>query len=113
MTKGYLFRGKPTSFEEAFPDIEEIKIEGTEGDIAQNNKILLNKDTWGISCSNPLCEDKGYGVKLGDFIFEMYRNRETSKEGIVSCGGYEKMGGKNRRDCLNHLSIKIEIKYKD
>ena len=112
MTKGYLFRGKPVSFEEAFPNIEEIKIEGTEGDIAQTNKILLNKNSLGISCSNPLCEDKGYSVKLGDFISEMYHKKETHKEGIVSCGGYENMGRGQKRDCLNHLSIKVEIKYK-
>ncbi len=68
-------------------NIEEIKIEGTEGDIAQKHKILLNKNTWAISCSNSLCEDKGYSVKLGDFIFEIYGNKETSKEGIISCGG--------------------------
>jgi len=48
MAKGYLFRGKPVSFEEAFLDIEEIKIEGTEGDVMQGNKILLNKNNWGF-----------------------------------------------------------------
>ena len=112
MTKGYLFRGKSVSFEEAFPDIEEIKIEGTEGDIAQKHNILLNKDNWGISCSNSLCKDKGYSVKLGDFISEMYRNQETSKEGIISCGGYESMGRGKTRRCLNHLKVKVEIKYK-
>lgn len=113
MTKGYFFRGEPVSFEEAFPDIEEIKIEGTEGDIAQKHKILLNKNTWGISCSNPLCKDKGYSVKLGDFISEMYKNKETSKEGIISCEGYESMGRGQTRRCLNHMNIKVEIKYKN
>lgn len=112
MAKGYFFRGNSVSFEEAFPEIEEIKIEGTEGDIAQKNKILLNKDTWGISCSNSLCKDKGYSVKLGDFISEMYHKKETSKEGIISCGGYENMGGGQTRRCLNHLTINVEIKYK-
>ncbi|MBS3073349.1 hypothetical protein J4465_00945 [Candidatus Pacearchaeota archaeon] len=112
MTKGYFFRGNPVSFEEAFPEIEEIKIEGTEGDIAQRNKLSLNKKTWGISCSNPLCKDKGYGVKLGDFISEMYHKKETSKEKIISCGGYESMGRGQTRRCLNHLSIRVEIKYK-
>src|SRR3989338_2041666 len=99
MAKGYLFRGKPISFEEAFPDIEEIKIEGTEGDVMQENKILLNKSNWGISCSNPLCEDKGYNIPLGDFISEMYRKKETSKDSIISCGGYENMGRKQTRRC--------------
>jgi len=112
MTKKYLFRGEPVSFEEAFPEIEEIKIEGTEGDIAQKNNISLSKNNWGISCSNPLCKDKGYSVELGDFISEIYRNKETSKESIISCKGHENMGRGQTRRCLNHLNIKIEIKYK-
>jgi len=112
MTKGYFFRGSPVSFEEAFPDIEEIKIEGTEGDIAQKHKISLNKDNLGISCSNSLCRDGGYGIELGDFISEMYRNRETSKEGIISCKGHENMGRGQTRRCLNHMHIKVKIKYK-
>lgn len=106
------FRGKAMSFDEAFPEIKEITVKGTEGDIAQKNHILLNKNTLGISCSNSLCENGGY-PQLGDIIYEMYRKRETSKEGIIiSCKGHENMGRRQIRRCLNYLSIKIEIKYK-
>lgn len=118
MTKGYLFRGEPVSFEEAFPDIEEIKIEGTEGDLGSGGmsggKFSLNKENINHlpSCSNPLCKDKGYGVKFGDFISEMYKNKETSKEGIISCGGYESMGRGQTRGCCNQMNIKVKIKYK-
>ena len=50
MTKGYFFRGKPVSFEEAFPEIEDIKVEGTEGTLgsgfASGSKININKDNF-------------------------------------------------------------------
>ncbi len=112
MEKRYLFRGEPVSFEEAFPEIEEIKITGTEGDVGQKRNISAGKNNWGVSCSNPLCKDKGYNVKLGDFISEMYRNKETSKKGLISCGGYESMGRHNTRRCIYFLNVEIEIKYK-
>ena len=112
MADGYFFRGKSVSFEEAFPDIKELNIEGTEGDVAQHKKIFLNKDNLAISCSNPLCEDKVYNIKLGDLIAEMYRNKETLRKEIISCGGYENMGQGQKRRCLNHLNVKLEIKYK-
>jgi len=106
------FAGKPVSFEEAFPEIKEIKIEGTEGDVAQRNRVLLTKNNLSISCSNSSCKNKGYDLKLGDFISEMYRNKETSKEGIISCGGYKSIGRGQTRRCCNHMNIKVDIKYK-
>ncbi len=113
MTKGYLFRGNPVSFEEAFPEIEELKIEGTEGDIMQGRKIFMNQSNFGISCSNPLCKDGGYSPELQDVISLMNGNKETSKEGIIiSCKGHENMGRHHTRRCMNHMHILIEIKYK-
>ncbi len=106
------FRGNPVSFEDAFPEIEEIKIEGTEGDVAQKHKIVLNKKSLGISCSNSLCEKGGYQSELGNLISEMYRKKEVFKEDIVSCKGHENMGRGQTRRCLNHLCIKANITYK-
>jgi len=42
----------------------------------------------------------------------MYGKKETSKDGIISCGGYENMGRGQKRDCLNHMNINVKIKYK-
>lgn len=111
MTEKYLFRGESVSFEETFPEIEDIEIKGTEGDIAQNRNISLGKNL-SISCSNPICKKGGYHPKLGDFIMDMYRNKEVSKDGLISCKGYENMGRGNTRSCLNHTHIKVNVKYK-
>lgn len=112
MAGDYLFRGNPISFEEAFPEIGEIKIEGTEGDIMQGNKILMNKANFGIRCSNSLCNEGGYEPELQNVISLMNRNKETSKEEIIMCKGHENMGRSHSRRCMNNMSIKIEIKYK-
>jgi hypothetical protein len=99
--------GKRVSFEDRFPDIENIKLNIGEG------KNTLGKEDIGISipCGNPTCEGKGFNID--NFISMMYFKRETSKEEIIKCDGYEKMGGKNRRDCINYLKVKCEIKYKN
>lgn len=109
--------GKPVSFEEAFPKIEEINIEGTEGDLgsglSSGGKISLNKKNFGkINCSNSLCNKGGYEFEIGNLISEMQNKRETSREKTISCKGYENMGGRQTRRCMNGLSIKITIKYK-
>jgi len=116
MTKGYYFRGESISFEEAFPEIEDIKVEGTEGDLGSGfvsgKKVNLNKENIGeIGCSSFVCEEGEYA--LGDFISEMYNKKETFKEKIIMCKGHEKMGSGNpTRRCLNGLNIKVKIKYK-
>jgi hypothetical protein len=45
-------------------------------------------------------------------ISEMYNKREISKEKTISCKGYENMGRGQTRSCMNGLSVKIEITYK-
>ena len=116
MTEKYFFRGNPVSFEEAFPNIEEIKIEGTEGSLgsgfSSGGKRVLNKKNLGglEPCSNSVCEKGGY--QLGDFISEMYHKKKTSKEDTIMCKGHENMGRDQSRECLNGFSVKIEIKYK-
>jgi len=109
------FRGKPVSFDEAFPDIQEINIEATEGSLGSGlseHKIVLNKATLnGVeSCSNRICEKGGY--ELGDFISDMYHKKETYKDGIILCKGHENMGRRQSRRCLNAFHLKVEIKYK-
>ena len=98
--------GKRVSFEERFPNIEDIKLSIGEG------KNTLKKGDIGIHipCDNPVCEGKGFNID--NFIAIMYFKKETHKEDIIKCEGYEKMGGKNRRDCVSYLKIKCDIKYK-
>ena len=73
----------------------------------------MNKSNFGMSCSNPLCKEGGYGPELQDVISSMYRNKETSKGGvIISCRGHENMGRHQTKRCSNYMHIKVEIKYK-
>jgi len=109
------FAGKSVSFEEAFPEIEEIKIEATEGSLGSGfseRKIVLSSENLSEiePCSNRTCEKGGYD--LGDFISTIVYKKDTSKSGVISCSGYEKMGVKDKRKCLNGLSVKVEIRYK-
>jgi len=106
MPVAVFINGKRTSFEERFPEIEEIKL------YLGESKNPLAKEDIGIHipCDNPVCEGKGFNIDT--FIAMMYFKKETSKEELIKCMGYEKMGGRNRRDCLSHLKIKCEIKYK-
>ncbi len=75
-------------------------------------KWVIGKEDIGIylPCGNPMCEGKGFNID--NFVSMMYFKKETSKEATLKCEGYEKMGGRNRKDCINYLKIKGEIKYK-
>lgn len=116
MTGGYFFRGNHIRFEEAFPDIENIKIEATErnlgSDFSSGRKMTLDKENFsGIEpCGNRLCKKGGHNI--GDFISEMYNKKETSKENTIMCGGHENMGRWKTRRCMNVLKVKADIKYK-
>lgn len=116
MTEQPFFAGKPTTFEEAFPEIEEIEIRGTEGSLGSADKIefSLNKDNINHfpSCSNRLCKNGGYLYKFNNLIAEMYHKKETSKEKLIVCKGHENMGRGQTRTCCNSINLKIKIKYK-
>ena len=109
------FAGKPVSFEEAFPDIKEITIDATEGCLgsgfSSGRKMTLTKETLSAiePCSNSCCKNGGHN--LGSFISEMYHKKESSKEDTIMCNGYERMGRKATRRCLNGLKVKVNIKY--
>lgn len=113
----YAFAEK-TTFEKAFPSIDDINIEVSEdgdGVSEWRSNRYYNKISAGefINCSNSLCYNGGF--RLGDIIRHMVRNKLTEYETTKSCQGYEgsPKGRKRYGKCYNSFDVKIKIKYKE
>jgi hypothetical protein len=114
----FLF-GKKVGFAEAFPMIEEIKIEvkeegegvyeGNEVSIYSSKSILPGEY---INCRNSLCYNGGF--RIGSIIRAMVRERKTDLETSEICQGYEgsPKGKKRYGKCFNMFDVKVHIKYK-
>ena len=106
------------SFEEAFPDIEEISIKAEEmfyekeTYYLRNDPVSLRLGEHIPYCSNRLCHDGGFS--LGPVLRKMYRNKETEHEELLRCTGHEHFGSRWKvRPCINRFTIKVAIKYRD
>jgi len=112
--------GEKSSFKEAFPEIDDLKIECKEtghlGSVFNNETShyysIENPPGEYIDCSNPLCYNGGFSI--GRVLREMIRNKEMEKEGSEICKGYEgsPKGRRRYRNCLNFFKYKVKIKYK-
>ena len=114
-TGGLVF-GKPCSFDEAFPMIEDLTVkvtqtgQGTYGD----DVIRLTKANFGefVDCHNPLCY--GGGFRVGQVIRQMVEEKKTEHKKRGCCSGWESSpGGRRRyRTCINRFYVEVRIKYK-
>lgn len=109
---------KKTTFENAFPQIEDITVEVVEsGDGVRewNAKRIYKKSNIGeyVNCHNSLCYNGGFS--LGNIIRHMVRDKKTELETTEFCQGYEgsPKGRRKYRNCMNCFDIKVVIKYKD
>lgn len=115
----YAFRSGPTlSFEEAFPEIEEVLIEVDEiGDGVDRGlgSRRYTKNSFGeyINCSNPVCYKGGFSI--GAILRGMVASRRTDFETTKGCQGYEgsPKGRRYYRPCSNGFKIRVHIDYKD
>ncbi len=121
--KTFLF-GETGSFAEAFPQIEDIRIEvKEEGEGISHwlrerqgkNIYTLNSSLPGeyVNCSNPRCYNGGF--HLGQLIRYMIENdHQTELQDTRFCQGYEgsPKGRKKYDECSNTFDVKITIKYK-
>ena len=109
--------GEKVSFDEAYPGIEDIRVEvieyghGAKGGAAS---YYTRKNTPGefVNCSNLNCY--GGGFSLGQILREMVGKKQKNFETTKTCKGYEgsPKGRKKYRDCFNSFEIKVSIKYK-
>ena len=113
----YLF-SKKVSFEEAFPEIEDLTVEVEErgkGVREWDRKRTYGKKYLGeyIDCSNSICYNGGFSI--GSILREMVKKKKTTEEGSVSCQGYEgsPKGRIRYRSCINFFNYNISIKYKN
>jgi hypothetical protein len=112
----YMF-SKKVGFDQAFPEIEDLKVvvEQDGHGIREYNKTRhYGKDVVEyIDCSNSLCYNGGFSI--GGILRDMVRNRETHREDLALCQGYEgsPKGRRRYRSCINSFQFKIDIKYKD
>ena len=110
---------KKAPFDEAFPEIEDLKVEITEsgeGVSEWSHKRIYTKKYFPgeyIDCSNSLCYNGG--VSIGSILRGMVVSKQTTLEDSKLCQGSEgsPKGRRIYRKCLNSFKIKVEIKYKD
>ena len=118
------FLGKKCSFDEAFPEIDTIRVEYTESGVGAYSTRYKGNEAYQrvlgekchiseyINCSNPLCYNGG--IHIGQVLREMVYNQETQKEDSKICQGNEgsPKGRKIYRKCYNYFQYKITISYK-
>lgn len=115
----FVFVSKTDSFDKAFPEIEDVKVEVTEsgeGLTQFNRERIYSKRTLRgeyIDCHNPMCYNGGFGI--GEIIRDMIRNKQAELVTYKTCQGYEgsPKGRRRYRSCVNSFNIKVIIKYKE
>lgn len=106
------------SFEEAFPEIEDVNVE-----VKETGKMYFKewdevtktyrKQELGeyINCTNHLCYNGGFSI--GDILREMIREGQTELKTNKFCKGYESSPkGRRHSSCVNYFEIKVHIEYK-
>ncbi len=113
------FFGPKSTFAEAFPEIQSLRVEVTErghGTEWMGPGARVYTETIAgefINCSNTVCYNGGF--RLGGILRDMVRSRETERTGTASCQGYERSpkGRRKYRKCWNSFEYKIAVKYRE
>ena len=117
---GFPFCQPGPSFEEAYPKIEDIKVEVEESGRnlyfgrVQSIKNTYNKNNLGefIDCHNPKC--LGGGFSIGQILDDMVSENQTNLETSKFCQGSESSPkGRRKYPCEHYFKIKVDIKYKE
>jgi len=102
------------TFEEAFPEIKDIKFEYNLWPSGGGPFVLNKSNLVGIvTCPNPLCTEGGFEIDF-ELSLNVFRKKLNHYEGAITCCGHEHMGSRWKvRRCLNHLSYKVDVEYKE
>lgn len=106
---------KPSSFEEAFPTVKEIRIEVNQtGDgVADKNypRTLVLNPPEKIACDNPRCNRGGFDLQ--NEIYFMVESLKVEKSIEKRCTGDEGKPKAKRpgKSCCNRFIIAIKITY--
>ena len=121
--KTYFLPRTPTTFENAFPTVETMRVEvRPEG---EGFRPFHGQQEWIetyvngqiptiINCRNPRCY--GGGLNLGyELRWAIVEAKRTEFEHVYFCDGYEgsPKGRKKYGDCDTRFKVKITVKYKD
>lgn len=107
--------GEKTTFENAFPTVQECIVEVEESGHVEPNtsrkRTYRNPGEY-INCSNRYCYNGGFDI--GSEIREMVRKMENEREGNAICQGAEASpkGKRIHRKCINFFKYKISLKLK-
>ena len=115
-----VFAGPPTTFENAYPDIDQIEIwiESDRKDFRTgepersyhfSDKLRIPAY---VDCGNSLCHEGGFSIQ--EIVDSTYFKKITEKEGHIFCHGHEHMGSRwKTRDCFRGAKYKVKIRYKE
>ena len=102
------------SFEEAFPEIEEIEVDVEETDLVETQRTLhytIENIRGKVPCTNSQCTNRG--VRLDSLISEMKREGDSHGEFTKSCEGVEKFGQNDHRTCPHNFHVEIDLEFRD
>ncbi len=107
--------GEKVTFEEAFPDIEELMVEVREryGEfIGPKHRFSKKNVKPKMECSNPNCYQSGLDIQ--SILRELVSVRETDYGSTELCHPLdtEKKGGSGFKRCNHFFEIVVHIEYK-
>jgi len=108
-----LFATEYDSFEEAFPNVTELKLRVEETDMVETQRTMTY-DEESLSSGELRCSNHPYkngGVYVDTILSRMIENEETELETTEQCKGHESMGRDQSRDCVHMFHLEIEIGY--
>lgn len=115
--EGYYPFVRKVSFAEAFPEIEDTRVEAKEYGYAPEAKqcwLYTREHPPGeyVDCSNPLCYNGGFSI--ASVLRQMARDGLTEHETSGLCQGNEgsPKGRRIYRKCMHSFEVKVTIKYK-